>query len=338
MKVLRASCGTCVTHVVRQAVDMGGSIFIHTFGAYFGLAASLAMRRVTAANQDSPYFAEETNAYYSDLFSFIGTVFLWIYWPSFNGAVADQQNQVFTTVNTFVSLCASCVVTFFLSRILRDGTFDTADIQNATLAGGVAIGTVSNMPISPGVAMVVGTIAGTVSILGFRFLQTKLQDSLGLHDTCGVHNLHGMPGIVGGIVSAIVVAAGDGPHYQDSKAGAQIAGLAITLGIASVSGYICGLVASKIFPSAGWCPHSRVYVRWGPSHCVWMCVRTEIGFNDAVYWAVPVAETAFTAADSNAVSITVPMRNSHATKQWNRLRSVIKSGLLKRALSGRQAE
>jgi ammonium transporter Rh len=38
-------------------------------------------------------------------------------------------------------------------------------------------------------------------------LTPYLQDKFGLYDTCGVHNLHGIPGILGGIVSAIVAAA-----------------------------------------------------------------------------------------------------------------------------------
>ena len=31
---------------------------------------------------------------------------------------------------------------------------------------------------------------------------------INLHDTCGVHNLHGMPGVIGGLVSAIVASRG----------------------------------------------------------------------------------------------------------------------------------
>ncbi len=53
-------------------------------------------------------------------------------------------------------------------------------IQNSTLAGGVAIGTAADMMIHPFGAMIVGTIAGTISVLGYRFLTviTKFEISL----------------------------------------------------------------------------------------------------------------------------------------------------------------
>jgi ammonium transporter Rh len=44
----------------------------------------------------------------------------------------------------------------------------------------------------------------------------KLEESIGLYDTCGVHNLHGMPGVLGGLAS--VITAGFATHalYGDN--------------------------------------------------------------------------------------------------------------------------
>lgn len=79
-------------------------------------------------------------------------------------------------------------------------------VLNATLAGGVAIGACCDLIIIPGVAIAIGASAGIISAFGFMKLGPYLKDKIHLHDTCGVHNLHGMPGIFGGLMSAITAA------------------------------------------------------------------------------------------------------------------------------------
>lgn len=80
------------------------------------------------------------------------------------------------------------------------------NILNATLAGGVVIGAPCFMIYRPGLAMFIGFTTGIISTLCFHKLTPKLLSCLGLYDTCGVHNLHGVPGLLGGIWSAIIVA------------------------------------------------------------------------------------------------------------------------------------
>ena len=45
----------------------------------------------------------------------IGTMFLWVYWPSFNSYGADDITRQRAMVNTFYALAASCVATFAFS-------------------------------------------------------------------------------------------------------------------------------------------------------------------------------------------------------------------------------
>ena len=46
-------------------------------------------------------------------------------------------------------------------------------IQNATLAGGVAIGAVADLMVGPWAALMIGTIAGTISVVGFDIISVN---------------------------------------------------------------------------------------------------------------------------------------------------------------------
>jgi len=246
-----------VIHV--KAVDMGGSIFVHTFGAYFGLAVSFIVTPKSKFEEK-----DEGSNYHSDMFAMIGTIFLWMFWPSFNGALAtgDQQHRVI--INTLLALTGSCITTFIMSAIMRHGKkFDMVDIQNATLAGGVAVGSASDLIIEPWAAILIGCIGGSISVLGYTRLQPWLQEKRIVHDTCGVHNLHGMPGVLGAICGAIsAAAAGDSAYGQDistiwaaraadgdnrsagEQAAFQLLALIITLAFSILGGMLTGLVVN----------------------------------------------------------------------------------------------
>lgn len=47
-------------------------------------------------------------------------------------------------------------------------------IQNSTLAGGVAVGSVCNMYVGAGGAIAIGIGAGLISVLGYRFLSVRI--------------------------------------------------------------------------------------------------------------------------------------------------------------------
>ena len=211
-----------------QFIDTGGSIVIHAFGAIFGLGVAISM---TTKNEYDA--AIETDSV-SDRFSLLGSMILWVFWPSFCAALVLPEEVVMTGINVILALSGATIATVFASVKLR-GKIDAADIANASLAGGVAIGSVCNTA-SPTEAIIIGLVAGAISTFGFAVIQSRLQKGLKIIDTCGVSNLHGIPGLFGGLVALIVVS---GINYP-----AQLSGIGLTIVIAIIAGIISGKILS----------------------------------------------------------------------------------------------
>ena len=178
---------------------MGGSMVVHVFGAYYGLAASYFLQPGRATNSKNM-----RTSHPSQLVACIGTIFLWMFWPSFNGALASGAQQHRVIVNTVLAIvgsvmCAASIARFYFGRLNME------IMLNATLAGGVAIGTNADLVTSPGVALLIGGLGGILSAVGFVKIGPYLLEKIGLHDTCGVNSLHGMPGILAALISMVVI-------------------------------------------------------------------------------------------------------------------------------------
>lgn len=213
---------------VGAMLDTAGSISIHAFGAYF--AVGLIVMLTTKKDRE----VQVETSKRSNQFAMLGSAALWVFWPSFCSALVAVDKVPLAAINTIMSLCGATLATYVFSVLLR-GKIEIGDIANASLAGGVAIGA-SCAVISPGWSLLVGSLAGTISVFGFRFIQPILQKVTGGVDTCGVHNLHGLPGILGGLVALVFVAA---PLWQ-------LAGIGLTVILAVTTGVVVGFVVSRL--------------------------------------------------------------------------------------------
>jgi ammonium transporter Rh len=207
-------------------VDTGGSIVIHAFGALFGMGVVVAIthKKERAVPIESDYT--------SDKFSMLGSMVLWVFWPSFCSALVAPENVPFTAVNVVIALCGSTLATYLTTVALRR-KISISDIANASLAGGVAIGATcatANHPTS----FIIGILAGTLSTFGFAWIQPRIEKAFRMIDTCGVTNLHGWPGLLGGLIALVVV--------QGINVGSQLGGIGITILVALVPGYIVGRI------------------------------------------------------------------------------------------------
>lgn len=222
-----------------QCRDAGGSMVIHAFGGYYGLAISWVLYRPNL------HLSKRLNGsvYHSDVFAMIGewhgssgishtlhsllsnlfmwcvhptvwsssshlsgTLYLWMFWPSFNSAITDHgDGQHRAAINTYLALAASVLTTVAISSMSQKrGKLDMVmmslksikpttshltstcfswlaccftwqvHIQNATLAGGVAMGTAAEFMITPYGSLIVGFCCGIISTFGYLFVTVSL--------------------------------------------------------------------------------------------------------------------------------------------------------------------
>lgn len=252
-----------------KALDPGGTICIHLFGAYYGLAISFMIRKIYPKveneneNENENNHLKYTSTYFNDIFSMIGTLFLWLYWPSFNGALVSISDELYNSasdakkmaqflcvVNTLISLMGSALAAFVISSIVGKSRINMMHIQNSTLAGGVAIGAACSLKITPGGAFVVGIVAGTISVCGYQYLTPFLERKLGLRDTCGINNLHGMPAIIGGLIAGLAALGQNTEYILHDSGGIQLLNqffaMIVTVGIAVTGGLLVGYIISVL--------------------------------------------------------------------------------------------
>ncbi|XP_017271284.1 rh50-like protein [Kryptolebias marmoratus] len=174
--------------------DAGGTILIHLFACYFGLGVTFVLYR-PSLNNGHP---KETTSYHSDILSVMGTLFLWVFWPSFNSALTfkgDDQHRAI--LHTFIGLSSSTITAFALSAMFnKRGKLTMADVQNVTLAGGVTVGASVDMMISPVAAYALGVMGCTACFFGYKYLTPFLAQRMRIQDQCGIHNLHGLTGLI----------------------------------------------------------------------------------------------------------------------------------------------
>ncbi len=76
------------------------------------LVATYVRVRTSCFYVEFKFFIAHTNIY-------LGTIFLWMYWPSFNGALASGNAQYRAVINTYYSMTGSVLSTFIFSMLFN---------------------------------------------------------------------------------------------------------------------------------------------------------------------------------------------------------------------------
>lgn len=259
-----------------KTIDVGGSMEIFLFGSAFGLAISWTTGRPSERKRDHE---DKDSRYDSDIFSIIGTLFLWILWPSFNAAFAPDGTQMRVVINTVLSLCTGTIFSFLFSRVFRGGKFKIGDVQRGTLAGGIALGSCSSFLVGPGGAMATGAVAASLSTVAIVHLTPSLYRWIGLQDSMSVLGTYFIPALVGAIAGIVSAATSTNsmtiygvdfnlvfPDRHKSQAAWHILGLITSIGVGLVAGASLGFIFFLV----------RRFIK-----------EKEIFYSDETQWEVP---------------------------------------------------
>lgn len=255
------------------AKDTGGTILIHCFGAMFGFGVSWMLghkKEEDGGGMKRRNFDEEAN-HNTNLMALLGTLFLWCYYPSFNGWAPETEPQHLSTqasldlvawdadgakfratFNTYLGLIGAAVTAILISDSSKAIKANTMiHMQTGVLAGGVTMGCLCDMYLEPWGALVLGCVGGAVACLGIQFITPALE-KIGVHDTCDCMALHGICAFFSVFASCIAFATPANAHYLSvysasagTQAGKQIAGIfacsAIGIGLALPTGLIMAM-------------------------------------------------------------------------------------------------
>ena len=78
LEVILYSINEYIGFSLMFAHDVGYTIFLHVFAAFFGLGVSRALKVENVAPPSQLATSKSSN-----IFSLLGTLFLWVFWPSF---------------------------------------------------------------------------------------------------------------------------------------------------------------------------------------------------------------------------------------------------------------
>eukprot|EP01099_Mayorella_cantabrigiensis_P007249 TRINITY_DN633_c0_g4_i2.p1 TRINITY_DN633_c0_g4~~TRINITY_DN633_c0_g4_i2.p1 ORF type:complete len:437 (-),score=98.49 TRINITY_DN633_c0_g4_i2:241-1551(-) len=270
-----------------KVMDNGGSMTVHTFGALFGVTFSILvskiydseLERIRKKKEDEKKAkgekieeqapidktSENQASYQSDALGLGGAIVVCAFVPSFNAFFAVPSLQASAVINTIIAVVGSVVIAFSVSYILNSQRFSMIQLQTATIAGGVMIGSAHNMFVPGVAASIIGCAAALIVIvMHWLFTQPVFVATLGLRDHRHSLARHGIPGILGAVCSMIVLASYEGEtvygvsyesvfhDHKDDQPEFQLWGLlttiAISVGSAIIAAVLVKLLVSQIKP------------------------------------------------------------------------------------------
>jgi Amt family ammonium transporter len=176
------------------ALDFAGGTVVHINAGVAGLVAAIFVGPRVG-------YLKENMAPHNLVFTLIGASLLWVGWFGFNAGSNLEANgyAAIAILNTIVATAAAALVWSFLEYLTR-GHASLLGAASGAVAGLVAVTPAAGFS-GPFGAIVIGIVAGAVCLWAVVWLKAKLK----YDDSLDVFGVHGVGGIVGAILTGIVV-------------------------------------------------------------------------------------------------------------------------------------
>ena len=176
------------------AIDFAGGTVVHINAGIAGLVGALMLGKRVG-------FGRELMSPHSLTMTMIGGSLLWVGWFGFNAGSNLEANggAVLAMMNTFVATAAAALA-WMLVEWGAKGKPSLLGVVSGAVAGLVAVTPASGFA-GPMGSLVLGVIVGIVCFIAC----TSLKNALGYDDTADVFGVHCIGGIVGALLTGILV-------------------------------------------------------------------------------------------------------------------------------------
>jgi ammonium transporter, Amt family len=176
------------------AIDFAGGTVVHINSGIAGLVGALLLGKRIG-------FGKDLMAPHSLTFNMIGASLLWVGWFGFNAGsnLEASGGAVLAMANSFVATAAAALAWMFVEWMAK-GKPSMLGIVTGAVAGLVAVTPASGFA-GPMGAIVLGLIAGAVCYV----FCSAVKNALGYDDALDVFGVHCVGGIVGAILTGILV-------------------------------------------------------------------------------------------------------------------------------------
>lgn len=225
-------------------IDFAGGIVVHTTAGVSALVVALMLGKRIG-------FPRTLMLPHSPALTVAGAGLLWVGWFGFNGGsalAANDDGAATAIIVTHLAASVAALVWMLLEKI-KVGKATAVGFATGAVAGLATI-TPASGSVGPLGAIILGVLAGVVCFYAVHLVKGKLQ----IDDSLDVFAVHGVGGIMGSILLAVLVSPTFGGNgYAEgmamgSQLWAQIKGVGIVAVYSAVVTVIVGYMVSMVIP------------------------------------------------------------------------------------------